>query len=211
MFVLCRCAESHIDVMLTGVTGAGKSSACNFILQVKEFNVGAGMVCVTPKSHQYEKEINGTEVRLIDTPGFCDDFETDEERIDEFGNAIFHAKDGLHAIALVINANHRFTASEAKVLQDIERLGELWPFMFIIFTAASVYGTSDEDQRRAINDNLSHPRCPKHFKFVMDKVGNRFMTLECQNSSDEYYKRKVEEFLSMVDQIYFANKKLYTN
>jgi len=154
--------------MLTGVTGAGKSSACNFIFKTKNlFEVGNGMFSMTSKSDVQEKSLNGRLVRLIDTPGFCDDFESDEERLAELGNAIMLARSGVHAVALVINLGRRFNVAEATALEEINKLGELWKYMFVLFTAAKEKGRDEKEQHEAICDMLSHPRCPKHFKVLM--------------------------------------------
>jgi len=202
---------AEIAVMLTGVTGAGKSSACNFLFGEKVFEVGMGMVSVTSKSAASEMEVNGKRVQLVDTPGFCDDFEKDEERVNELGKAILYAKAGVHAIALVINASHRFTAAEAKALEEIELLGQLWGFMFIIFTAANCYGESEQKQREVVISTLDSPKCPEHLKTLMERVNRRFMMLESLNSSTEYRNLKVREFFAMVDHIYSTNKRLYSN
>ncbi|XP_065897262.1 GTPase IMAP family member 4-like [Dysidea avara] len=202
---------AEVAVMLTGVTGAGKSSACNFLFGDEVFEVGLGMVSVTSKSNAHETVVNGKKVKLIDTPGFCDDFEKDEERVNELGKAILLAKAGVHAIALVINASHRFTAAEAKALEEIELLGELWNFMFVIFTAAKCYGKSEQKQREVVISTLDNPKCPEHLKTVMERVNRRFMMLESSDDSTEYQNSKVIEFFTMVDSIYSTNKRLYTN
>ena len=203
--------KADVAVMLTGVTGAGKSSACNFLFGEEVFAVGAGLCSVTPKSDAVVKELDGKKVQLVDTPGFCDDFEEDEERVNELGKAVLYAKEGVHAVALVINASHRFTASEGKALEEIELLGELWPFMFIIFTAARCYGASEQKQKDAVFNLLDNKRCPEHFKTLMDRVNKRFMMLESTDTSVEYRTSKIKEFFAMVNTIYSSNKRLYTN
>jgi len=203
--------QANVAVMLTGVTGAGKSTACNFLFGEEVFTVGAGMCSVTPKSDSCVKELDGKKVQLIDTPGFCDDFEEDEERVNELGKAVLLAKAGVHAVALVINASHRFTASEGKALEEIELLGELWPFIFIIFTAARCYGTSEQKQRDAVLNMLDNTRCPEHFRMLMMRVNKRFMMLESTDPSVVYRTSKIKEFFSMVNMIYSTNKRLYTN
>jgi len=201
----------EIAVMLTGVTGAGKSSACNFLFEEEVFEVGMGLISVTSKSGAHDTMIFGRKVRLIDTPGFCDDFEKEEEKVNELGKAVLLAKEGVHAIALVINSSHRFTSAEATALEEIELLGELWPFIFILFTAAKCYGATEQKQRDYILSTLDNPKCPEHLKTLMERVNRRFMMLENTDSSIEYRKSKITEFFTMVDSIYSTNKRLYTN
>ena len=193
--------------MLTGDTGAGKSSACNFFFGRKVFEVGPRMSSVTLKSNSAEMEVNGRKLQLVDTPGFCNNFDNDEERVNELGKAMLLTKTGVHAIALVINA----TAAEAMALKEIELLRRLWPFMFVIFTGAKCCGANDQKQREVLISSLDSPNCPKYLQIVMERVNWRFMMLENLENSIEYHNTKVEEFLAMVQNIYSANRRLCTN
>jgi len=74
LFCYCTFAcigDEPLAVMLTGDTGAGKSSACNFFFGRKVFEVGPRMSSVTPKSNSAEMEVNGRKLQLVDTPGFA--------------------------------------------------------------------------------------------------------------------------------------------
>ena len=198
--------------MLTGITGVGKSTACNFLLGEKIFDVGQGMIPVTSKSGEHTAIVNSRELKIIDTPGFCEGNEKDgEEDLTELGKAILFARNGVHAIGLVLNASQRVTTSQMTLLKELELFGELWPFMFIIFTAAKGYGGTEKVQRNAIDKMYENPRCPETIKMLLDKVDKRYIVLESTDTSPEYKAKKVEEFFKMVDRIYNANKRLYTN
>ena len=198
--------------MLTGITGVGKSTACNFLLGEKIFDVGQGMIPVTSKSGEHTAVVNSRELKVIDTPGFCEDNVKDgEEDLTELGKAILFARDGVHAIGLVINASQRVTSSQMTLLKELELFGELWPFMFIIFTAAKGYGLTEKEQRNAIDKMYENPSCPKTVKMLLDKVDKRYIVLESIDASPDYKVKKVEEFFKMVDRIYSTNKRLYTN
>ena len=198
--------------MLTGITGVGKSTACNFLLGEKIFDVGQGMIPVTSKSGEHTAVVGSRELKIIDTPGFCEDNVKDgEEDLTELGKAIIFARDGVNAIGLVINASQRVTSSQMTLLKELELFGELWPFMFIIFTAAKGYGGTEKEQRNAIDKMYENPRCPETVKMLLDKVDKRYIVLESTDTNPEYKAKKVEEFFKMVDRIYNANKRLYTN
>ena len=200
-----------IAVMITGITGVGKSTACNFFLGENIFKVGQGMIPVTSKSGEHTAVVNSRELKIIDTPGFCEDNVQDgEEDISELGKAILFARDGVHAIGLVINSSQRVTSSQMTLLKELELFGELWPFMFIIFTAAKGYGDTEKEQRNAIDNMYKNPRCPEIVKMLLDKVDKRYIVLESTDTNPEYKAKKVEEFFKMVDRIYNANKRLYT-
>ena len=197
-----------IAVMVTGITGVGKSTACNFLLGEKIFDVGQGMIPVTSTSSEHTAVVNSRELKIIDTPGFCKDNIKDGEDI--LGKAIIFARDGVHAIGLVISVSQRVTSSQMMLLKELELFGELWPFMFIIFTAAKGYGDTEKEQRNAIDNMYKNPRCPEIVKMLLDKVDKRYIVLESTDTNPEYKAKKVEEFFKMVDRIYNANKRLYT-
>ena len=201
-----------ITVMLTGITGVGKSTTCNFLLGENIFDVGQGMIPVTSKSGEHTVVVNSRELKIIDTPGFCEDNVKDgEEDLTELGKAILFARDGVHAIGLVYNASQRVTSSQMTLLKELECFGELWPFMFIIFTAAKGYGDTEKEQRNAIDKMYESPRCPETVKTLLDKVDKRYIVLESIDATPDYKAKKVEEFFKMVDRIYNTNKRLYTN
>ena len=202
---------NYTSVMLTGITGAGKSSACNFLLGEKIFEVDQGMMAVTTKSASHSTVLNSRKLEIIDTPGFCEDGVSKEQSINELGKAVVLARNGLHAIAIVINVSHRFTSSQVAFLEEIELFDELWPFMFIIFSAAKCYGHTDEEQRKVIYNTYNSCECPEHLKTLLNKVGKRFMMLESTEDSQIYRTKKLEEFFGMVDSIYHTNKRVYSN
>ena len=198
--------------MITGITGVGKSTACNFLLGEKIFDVGLGMIPVTSKSGEHTAVVNDRQLKIIDTPGFCEDGVKDgEEDISELGKAILFARDGVHAIGLVINASQRVTSSQMTLLKELELFGELWPFMFIIFTAAKGYGETDEQQRNTIDKMHENPRCPETLLTLLEKVDKRYIMLESTDTNPYYKAKKIKEFFEMVDSIYNTQQRLYTN
>ena len=83
--------------------------------------------------------------------------------------------------------------------------------MFIIFTATKCYGTNEQEQRDLVISALDDPKCPEHLKMLMERVNRWFMMLESTDNSTDYRRSKVTEFFTMVDNIYSANRRLYTN
>ena len=198
-------------MVVTGITGDGKSSACNFLLGEKIFEVGLGLKAVTSKSASHSTTLNSRKVEIIDTPGFCEDDVDEEQSIKELGKAVILARNGVHAFALVINVSHRFTSSQVTFLKQMKLFDELWPFMFVIFSAAKSYGDTDEEQRKMVYDTHDSPQCLKELKTLLDRIGKRFIMLESTESSQIYRDKKVSEFLEMVDSIIHTNKKVYSN
>lgn len=201
--------------MVTGVTGSGKSTFCNFICAEEVFRANDGLVSVTAKTGAVTKSLLGKTVRLIDTPGFCDEYETNEEHMKDLGQAIFLARSGVNAVGFVINVSGRFTKNEARTIQEMSSFKEIWPFTFIIFTNAGGLGDEEEEQKLQLQKNLASPRCPKSLHNLLECVGNRYILVESVEQSENqraYYQQKVRDLLHMIYKIYDLNDhKLYTN
>ena len=151
-------------------------------------------------------------VRIVDSPGFCDDHVTEEEHMKELGNGVMLAREGVHAIGLVLKVDNRFTGAEATVLKEMENFGELWPYIFVLFTKAKSQGDDDGTQRHQIRQYLQHSRCPNSLKLLMSRVNNRFIMLESvDHMGDSYYEIKCTELVEMVQKIFASTGKVYTN
>ena len=159
--------------------------------------------------------MQGKRVKLIDTPGFCDDYETEEEHMNEFGEAVVLASKGVNGIGLVISAKGRYGTNEKSTIDQLSQFQELWPFMFIIFTHARSLGATEEDQNKQLQSNFTESRCPESLKVLMQKVNNRYILVESIKPSDnpeEYYQRKTKELEAMISSICEANGfQVYTN
>ena len=192
-----------IVVVLTGITGAGKSSTCSFLLGKEK--VRLERKAVTSQSGSYNTVLNDRAVEIIDCYSFHEDSENDEN-IRELHNVISLARNQIHAIALVVNRS-QFTSSHMTLL--LELLREYWPFVFIIFSAAKGYGDTNEEQRKKIktHDSLE---CPD-FKKLLDKVQGRFIMLESTETNQDYRTLKLTEFLKMIDNIYHTNERNKNN
>ena len=209
--------ESVCDytLMVTGITGNGKSSFCNFLsCSNTAFETGSGFASITDKSAAAIITMQGVRLKLIDTPGFCDDYDDEEEHMKEFGEALVLASKGVNAIALVISAKSRYTTNE-KTTIELSQFQELWPFMFIIFTHANSLGTSEEEQRKKLQLNFETERCPAALKVLMQQVSNRYIVIESVKRSgnpEEYYQTKTKELHTMISAIHkAANYQVYSN
>ncbi|XP_065888141.1 uncharacterized protein [Dysidea avara] len=202
----------HYSILFTGVTGSGKSSACNFICKTDKFPTGSGLISVTTQSHAAITTLGQYTARIIDSPGFCDDHVSDEEHMKELGHGVMLAREGVHAIGLVLRADNRFTGAEATMLREMENFGELWPYIFILFTRARQLGADDGTQRYQIKEFLRNPRCPDSLKVLMRRVNDRYIMLESVDSmGDDYHQIKCAELVGKVQQIFSNTGKAYTN
>jgi len=175
----------------------------------------SGFASVTSKAGAAIATINGQKVKLIDTPGFCDDYETEQEHMLEIGEAIYLARDGVNAICLAINADARYTKSESNTIKDLLELKTIWPFTFIAFTNSGALGETEELQKKQLQENLSEERCPQLLLDLLKTINNRYLLVESINITDDpkaYYSYKTTELLQIINVIYQSNnRKLYTN
>ena len=207
---------SNVDysLLVVGITGSGKSSACNFFIGSDVFNTAGGAIAVTAKSDAHVQCILGKQVLFIDTPGFGDEFASDEVRMAELGRAILFAREGVNAIVLCLDGSRRFDSSIAQLLKEFEVLGAFWPYTFIMYTHAADMGNTEQEQKLMISQWLDSPKCPERMKWLFDKVSHRCMTVESKQFKNYsgYYEHKCRELLNMIDAISVQNQhQRYTN
>ena len=207
---------SNVDcsLLVVGVTGSGKSSACNFFIGSDVFNTAGGAIAVTAKSDAHVQCMLGKRVLFIDTPGFGDEFASDEVRMAELGRAILFAREGVNAIVLCIDGSRRFDSSIAQLLKEFEVLGAFWPYTFIMYTHAADMGNTEQEQKFKISQWLDNPKCPERMKWLFDQVSHRCMTVESKQFKNYsgYYEHKCRELLNMIDTISVQNQyQRYTN
>ena len=198
--------------MFAGITGAGKSSAGNFILNKKVFAKKRGFIHCTDKSSTATSNVCGKTVKIIDTPGFFDAFTPTEQNFMEVSRALTFAKDGINAVAFVMEY-HRFTEQSEKAIQQILKLKGIHPFMFVLLTHAEDDGATKAAADELIQQDLSDPLCPPGLKDLMQLVDNRVVMLESVGTTPESYQlQKREEFITMIDTIHKSNGfKTYTH
>ena len=106
--------------------------------------------------------IFGKRIKIIDTPGFFDEFTSTESNFRELSRALTFAKDGIHAIALVIRYG-RFTKACQEALQQLQLLKGVLPFLFILLTHAKNKGVTTAATAEHIEQFLTSGRCAPGF------------------------------------------------
>lgn len=177
------------------------------------FRSHGGFASITSKSAAAAVTLQDKRVRLIDTPGFCDDFETEEQHMDEVGEALFLARKGVNAVGLAISAGTRYTKGNTAVINEISEISNnLWPFTFIVFTNADSLGSTEEECQEMLKKNLSADRCPASLTKLLKNLEHRYILIDSSNESEEYHRLKIQELMEMINKIYKQNGyKLYTN
>ena len=158
---------------MTGCTGRGKSTFCNFLSRSNKFKPealpgsktgwgdfggwGAAAADLTGTQCHVVKDLLGEfTVRIIDLPGYLatqnrtgndkDDLAKDGRMVlDEFAEALVYAKDGIDAIFIALRAAERYTKEEELLMEFISHL-QLWDHCILLFTHGDRAG-KDEGRR----------------------------------------------------------------
>ena len=79
-------ANKRTTILLLGVTGNGKSTLGNVLLGKKVFKVGNNIDSCTSQTQIESSIVNGTQINIIDTPGFDDSNGNDIGNIEKMIN-----------------------------------------------------------------------------------------------------------------------------
>ena len=141
---------------------------------------------VTIKSAAETCVVAGQNVKIIDTPGFLDAMSpTEVFNVAELSRAFVLAKDGVHAVGLVMDGSKRCDQYTADAINEILNFPDIIPFVFVLFTRGGTLGKTESKQKIEIQRMLGEANCPSQLKNFMHAISNRYMILE----SVEYNKK----------------------
>lgn len=170
------------------------------------------MISVTEVCSASTSIICGKKIKVIDTPGFFDEFTSTEENFKEFSRALTLAKDGIHAIAFVMRYG-RFTRACREAIQQVLLLKGIQPFVFVLLTHAKNNGITATATAEYITECLTSNRCAPGLRSLIEVVENRVIMLEAVDFvAENYHEQKCEELMLMIENIFKRNgNKMYTN
>uniref|UniRef100_A0A8C6WF04 AIG1-type G domain-containing protein n=1 Tax=Neogobius melanostomus TaxID=47308 RepID=A0A8C6WF04_9GOBI len=170
-------------IVTLGKTGSGKSSLANTLFREETFTVNHSANSQTQFCQSENKIINGTNIQLVDTPGFFDtDKQKDTELKDELLKCIIECAPGAHAFLLTLKVE-KFTAQEEAVVEQMMNYfsKEALKFTTVMFTHGDQLpkGMKIEEwvkENKALND-------------LVQKCGGRCCVIDNKywiNSQDQY-------------------------
>ncbi|XP_062597913.1 GTPase IMAP family member 6-like [Saccostrea cucullata] len=196
----------EIRMIVVGKMGVGKSSLCNTLLGLNRFEYGDSMSAVTITAQVGCVDRFKRNIFVIDTPGFRDLDKTSDQEIIELASHIcehmLRISPGFHCIAMVLNADERFSSEDKEVIEDVKKVfgNNVMDHMILVYNKCN--GQEDIE-------NLLKTTNPEFCKLLAEVNGRVFPVY--RDSADYEKQACARAFFERVDALCSDMGAIYTN
>jgi hypothetical protein len=181
----------------------------NTLLDFKQFTAKASPTSVTENCEVGYRNFNNRHFVIVDTPGFFDNNDTDEQTCKKIGQSLQITVPGPHAFLIVLSfsAGGRVTDEAKKGYERIMHIfgDRVLNYCIVVFTGLDNLIEDGE----TVEQYLAKRKPP--LADLMEKCGERHIAFNNRDSSEEKNK-KIQALLDMIDNVIRNNdNQVFTN